>query len=373
MIQLTEPQETPKKKKKRRMRLPNGLGSVHKIGDGKNRRRPWRARVPAGVDFDPIKGTAKQKYIVLGYFENEKDAIAALFDYRKDPYTLDAAVCTFEDVFYMWKEKKYPGISKSGQNGYNGAFKNSEALHKMKMRDIRASHMETIMQNIQGGYQLQTRLKTFWGQVFKYAMEHDIIQKNYSDFVKLRDKDPGTKRTAIPAEDRAKIWQAIDAGDHDAEIAMIYIYTGMRPTELLEITKDNVDLDARIMVGGKKTEAGANRRIPIHTCILPFVKRLMETDGDLLIMRYDKKTPQAMTYNRYSKYHWNPLMERLGMTGYTPHYGRHTCATMMREAKIEEDIRKLVLGHKNQDITDRYTHHPDSMLIEAIDTIPSRE
>ena len=271
----------------------------------------------------------------------------------------------------MWKEKKYPTISKHGRNGYNSAFKNSASLHNMKIRDIRTSHMEQIMQTIEGGYQVQTRLKTFWGQVFKYAMEHDLLQKNYADFVKTRDKDPGTKRTAIPPEDREKIWAAIDAGNHDAEIAMIYIYTGMRPSELLLVEKANVDLDARIMIGGIKSEAGQNRHIPIHRCIEPFIRRLMATDGEYLIMRYDKGKPEEMAYRRFTDYHWNPLMEQLGMD-YTMHYTRHTCATMLREAKVEEDIRKLIIGHKNQDITDRYTHHTDSMLIEAMDSVPGR-
>ena len=361
----------PPKKKKKRMRLPPGLGSVHMIGDGKNRRKPWRARVNAGVAFNLTTGKAIQKYITLGYYETEIEAIEALMEYRKDPYTLEAASCTFADVFAMWKEKKYPSISKSGQTGYNSAYKESAPLYNMKMRDIRAKDMEDIMQSTENGFQSQTRLKTFWGQIFKYAMEHDIVQKNYAEFVKLRDKNPGTKRTAIPQEDRDKLWAAIDAGDHDAEIAMIYLYTGWRPAELLEIEKANVDLDARIMVGGKKTAAGANRRVPIHKCIEPFIRRLMDTEGENLIMRYDKGKPQKMAYNRFIVYHWTPLMERLEMD-YTPHYGRHTCATMLREAKVEEDLRKLILGHANGDITDRYTHHPDYMLLEAIDSIPGR-
>lgn len=362
-------QETTRKKKKKKFRLPNGIGSVHKIGDGKNRRNPWRARVPSHVEIDHENGRAVQKYITIGYFATEIDAVDALMNYRKNPYTLEAATCTFEDVFQMWKAKKYPEISKSGQNGYNSAFKNSEALHKMKMRDIRAAHMETIMQTIEGKYQVQTRLKTFWGQLFKYAMEHDIIQKNYSEFVKTRDKDEGTKRTAIPPEARAKIWAAIDAGNPDAQIAMLYIYTGMRPSELLEVRKENVDLEARIMIGGMKTEAGTNRRIPLHRSVLPFVERLMETPGPTLIT---KANGSKLTYKQFVDNHWNPLMEKLGLKEYTPHYTRHTCATMLREVNVPEDIRKLILGHKNDDITDRYTHHPDAMLLEAIDALPDR-
>lgn len=362
----------PQKKKKKRMRLPPGLGSVHLINDGKNRRKPYRARVLSHVEFDKETGKATQKYITIGYFEDEIDAIEALMNYRKDPYTIEAATCTFADVFQLWKARKYPEISESGQRGYDAAYKNSEALHKLKMRDIRAFHMEDVIDKTSFGHQSQVKMKTLWGQMFKYAMEHDIIQKNYADFVKPKDEAPATNKTAIPPKDREKIWKAIDSGDHDAEIAMIYIYTGMRASELLEIKKADVDLASRIMVGGLKTDAGKDRRIPIHKAILPYIERLMQTQGEYLVMRYDKATPQKMTYARFNAYHWLPLMERLGLTGYTPHYGRHTCATMLREAGVEEDLRKLILGHASGDITDRYTHHPDHMLLEAIDKVSGR-
>lgn len=369
---LAPPKQQPKKQKKKRMRLPPGLGSVHMIGDGRNRRNPWRARVPSHVELDEAKGTAKQKYITIGYYPTELEAFEALMQYRKNPYTLEAATCTFEEVYEMWSAKKFSEVSLSGQRGYAAAFKNSAPLHKMKMRDIRTAHLEAIMVNLNLGYQVQSRLKTFWGQLFRYAMEHDIVQKNYSDYVKTKDKDPGTSRTDIPAEDREKIWQAIDQGDPTAEIAMIYCYTGMRSAELLQVKKANVDLKARIIVAGMKTEAGQDRHIPIHPCILPFIERLMQTDGDLLIMRYDKGKPAEMTYNHFRSYFWVPLMQQLGMEQYTPYYCRHTCATMMRTAGVDEDIRKLILGHANGDITDRYTHHPDKMLVEAMDTLPGR-
>lgn len=360
------------KKKKKRMRLPNGAGSVHLIGDAKRRRKPWRARVPSHVEIDHATGTAKQKYITIGYYATELEALDALAEYRKDPYTLEAASCTFSDVFEMWKAKKYPDVSISTQRAYTGAYNHSAPLYNMKMRDIRSIHMEQIMQNLSGGYQLQSKLKLLWGQLFQYALEHDLVQKNYADFVKTRDKDEGTKRTDISKADRAKIWDAIDKGDLDAELVMIYIYTGMRPSELLDVRKENVNLETRIMIGGLKTEAGKDRHIPLHPCILPFMERLMQTEGEYLVMQRGKTKPKKLYYKVYLDDVWNPLMERLGLTQYTPHYTRHTTATMLREAKVEEDIRKLILGHKNQDITNRYTHHPDSMLIEAIDTLPGR-
>lgn len=359
------------KKKKRRMRLPAGAGSVHKIGGDRQRRKPWRARVQSHVELDPITGTAKRKYITIGYYETELEAIDALMEYRKNPYTLEASEATFADVVEMWRAKKYPDLSKASQNAYNSAYKNCEPLHNMKIRDIRTVHLEGVMQNIQGGYNVQARLKTYWGMIFKYAMEHDLIQKNYAEFVKTRDRAEGTKRTDIPAEDRAKLWKAAKSGDFAAQVALIYIYTGMRASELLEVKKADVDLQNRILVGGLKTAAGKDRRIPLHKSILPFLERLMATEGEHLITwTTSKGQVKKYAYMHFLTTVWTPLMERMNFTEYTPHYTRHTCATMLREANVAEDLRKLILGHKSQDITDRYTHHSDAMLLEAIDLLP---
>lgn len=367
---MSQTQETTKRKKrKKRMRLPNGLGSVHMIGDGKSRRKPWRARVPARVEFNEATGTAIQKYIVVGYFETEIDAINALMEYRKNPYTLEAATATFEDVFKLWKAKKYPDISKSAQRGYDASYLHSKDLYKMKMRDIRVVHMDAVMADIPGKYQVQIKAKTLWSQLFKYAMENDICQKNYAEFVKTRDKQEETKRTDIAKEHREKIWEAALAGDTAAQIALIFIYTGMRPSELLLMEKELVDLDSRIIIGGLKTDAGRDRRIPLHRCILPFLEDFMAQPGKYLIPGDKGK---ALTYPTYRNRHWNPLMEKIGTPQYTPHYTRHTCATMLREAGVADDLRKLILGHKNGDITDRYTHHSDAMLLEAIDSLPDR-
>lgn len=354
-------------KRKKRMRLPNGIGSVHQINDGKRRRNPWRARVPSHVEFNAETGKASQKYINIGYFATETEAIEALFEYRKNPYTIEAAVCTFADVYDMWSKKKYPTISTVSQKGYITSFNHSAPLHNMKMRDIKTKEMEGIIQTVNGGYQVQNKIKTLWNQMFKYAMEHDIIQKDYSAFVKLRDKIPETTRTAISKEDIKRLWKEIDNGNEIAEIAMIYIYTGLRATELLEVPKDKVDIEKRIMIAGKKTDAGRDRRIPLHHCVLPFIEKRLKHDGEYLI--YCKKG--HMNYINFLRNYWEKLMQQLNMD-YTVHYTRHTCATMMREAGIEEDIRKLILGHKSADITDRYTHITDEMLLEAIDRLEGR-
>ena len=359
------------KKRKKRMRLPNGIGSVHQINDGKRRRNPWRARVPSHIEFNPETGKASQKYINLGYFATEIEAIEALYDYRKNPYTLEASVATFADVYEMWSKKKFPTVAKMAQYGYSSSFKHSEALHNMKMRDIRTKDYEGVMMAVSGGHQTQSKIKTLWLQMNKYAMEHDIVQKDYSSFVSTKDKAPETTRTDIAKKDIKKLWKEIDKGNELAEIAMIYIYTGLRAMELLEATKANVFLDKRIMIAGKKTDAGKDRRIPIHRCIFPLIEKRMNEDGECLITREVNGKRKPYSYTNFSRDNWSGLMEKLNMD-YTIHCTRHTCATIMREAGIEEDIRKVILGHKSGDITDRYTHYSDEMLLGAIDKVAGR-
>ena len=114
---MQEQKSKSTKKKKRRFRLPNGMGSVHMIGDGKNRRKPWRARVPSHIEFNEERGTATQKYITLGYYETELEAIEALTEYRKSPYTMDAAACTFDDLYELWSPDKFNTISLSAKKG----------------------------------------------------------------------------------------------------------------------------------------------------------------------------------------------------------------------------------------------------------------
>lgn len=59
-----------------------------------------------------------------------------------------------------------------------------------------------------------------------------------------------------------------NAGNLDfafVDMVLIGIYSGWRPQELATLKKSDIDLDAKTMFGGLKTEAGKNRYVPIHS------------------------------------------------------------------------------------------------------------
>ena len=61
-------------------------------------------------------------------------------------------------------------------------------------------------------------------------------------------------------------------------------------------------------------------------------------------------------------------MEQLGINK-KPHECRHSFATKINDAGVPELIRKRLLGHSTQDITDRYTHTSIIQLTQEIDKL----
>ena len=62
--------------------------------------------------------------------------------------------------------------------------------------------------------------------------------------------------------------------ERTAQILLLYIYTGLRISELYGIKIEDVHLKERYMIGGSKTDAGKRRIIPIAECIYPIVSAL---------------------------------------------------------------------------------------------------
>ena len=77
----------------------------------------------------------------------------------------------------------------------------------------------------------------------------------------------------------------------------------MRITELLEVENVNVHLDERYLIGGKKTDAGKNRVIPINKKILPFIKARYNPENKYLI-NFEGKPVTYTTYIRNFFTYW---------------------------------------------------------------------
>lgn len=339
----------------------NGYGGITKLS-GK-RRRPYWVRITTGWDVTPT-GKAKQIYKTLGYYATRKEATLALAAYNTNPTDLTRKDITFSQVFDIWSTKhfeKYPSSEASLMPVFN---KYCASLHDMAMVDIRAVHLQKVMDAASHlSASTHHKIKAIMGNSFKYCLENDIVQKDYSQFVKI------TAEPAAKAENfftRAELDKVLAAGPDD--ITLMLLHTGMRIGELLSIKLADIELEARyIRVHGTKTK-NANRIVPIHRDMVPIIERNMSAStGEHL---FTNSAGGKVDYSSYTKKHFKPFMASLGLHQ-TPHATRHTFISLMDSAGVSSNsvTLKRIVGHSNSSVTHHYTHKEIAELIEAIDKL----
>ena len=141
-------------------------------------------------------------------------------------------------------------------------------------------------------------------------------------------------------------------------------YTGFRVSEFLQLTRFSYHPeDGGYLQGGLKTESGRNRIVPIHPKIRPYLMAWMDKGGDTIIC---DENGRPLSRERYREY-FHQIADRLGAPDITPHWCRHTFATLLHSAKADPLTVKWLLGHSTKsDITAHYTHETIGALKEAI-------
>ncbi len=334
------------------MRLPNGYGAVVKLS-GK-RRRPFAARITTGYDED-----GRQKYRYLGYFKKRSDALACLKEYNDNPYNLDLTRLTFSEIYTRWKKWRLSNGS-STQTVYNSAYENLSQIKDDIFINLKTDGYQSIIDSLDLSYSSKNNMKTLINQLYKYAQMIDIPVKNYAKFISVRREEISTIHKPFSDDELKQLWK--HKNQQNIQIILIYIYTGLRPKELLDIKTENVFLDKKYMVGGIKTLAGKNRIIPIADKILPFISALYNKDNKYFLMDGNKK----LSYHRFRELYWNGSIAK----DHLPHDCRHTCATLLANANIDKKTIQLILGHSSGDVTERvYIHKTIEQLITAINSI----
>lgn len=354
------------------MRAPNGFGSVHKLPG--RRRKPWLARVTTGwTTVTATKGKRKgqeirrQLFQNIGCFATKQDALDALALHRVNPVSPKANI-TLEKLYEEWSQIKYKNISKATENNYRAAWKYIQQLERATFKDLRTNHWQSVIDKCEEeSLSLSTlkKIKTVVTMLYKHAMQNDIINKNYAEFIVLPKMEKSEKETFSDLEIKGMFDNVEKVPWTDT--ILIMIYTGLRISEMLELTKFNVDLENRVITGGLKTEAGKNRFIPIHSKILPFIKKWYAKSGDALICRDDGS---KMSANYYRNNYYYPALEQLKLKRRTPHTCRHTFASLMARAGADPLYTQRIIGHADYAFTaNEYTHPEIEELTEAIEKI----
>jgi integrase len=342
------------------MRNENGFGSIICLDkSGKKRRKPWAVRITTGW----VNGKQQRKY--LGYYTTRKEALVALADYHNNGVNLDVTKLTLDDVWKRWIERvEKKNLSDSVINLHNMTYKKLTNLLNKPIKDIKTIHLQEWMDGIDNSPSTKKKFRSSLSQAFEYAIQNDIISKNYVKFIEITEKIE--KTGSIFTEDEINtIWSVYRKnGDRHARLLLMLIYTGTRIGELLAIKREDINLEEQYMIGGSKTEAGKDRVIPIHDKLLPLIIESLGDNTHLITNTRNKATNYQSVYPRmvefFEKHKFN----------HTIHDTRRTTISLLHTVGVPMATIKMIVGHSGDSITEKvYLFKSTKELVEAINMI----
>ena len=339
------------------MRRSNGSGSIIKLG-GK-RRRPYAVRVTVGWTDD-----GKQIFKYVSYHEKKTDARKALEAYNVNPYDLDTHKITFEELYEKWSEKAYAEISASASKTYKSAYKHTAKIQKLSFRDLRANALQDVVDCVESP-SMARMTKLLIQHMYNYALENDVVEKDYSQFIRLNKKTENKEKVPFTPEEIHTMWNKVGVVEY-ADVVVMLLYTGMRIGELLDMKIEDINLEERYMVGGNKTENGKNRTIPLHKRIVPLIKARMESSRSGYL--FENTLGKKLTYALFMSKYWGAILAHL-KHNHTPHATRHTFISNLDSLGVKRVTIQRIVGHSNKTTTDIYTHKSLDELLEAVDLL----
>lgn len=380
----------PKRNPNKRRRLPNGFGQISQIKN-KNLRKPYRAMVTVGK-------TATGKFITKplqpqSYFETYNDAYEALLEYNRNPYELDSVGMTVKELYEKWFEEYRKTLkSESSERTITSAWGYCSSVYNVPVKSLRARHIKGVIDNgtaeIKGKIKspsagMKSRIKSLFNLMLDYALEYELVDKNYARTFNLSDdvikETEEAKRGHIPftEEELSMLWDNINIEKSYIDVILFQCYSGWRPQELGLLKLENVDLKKWEITGGMKTDAGENRLVPIHDKVKDIVvkhyKEALQLGSEYLFNCTDGKTHTSNTKLTYDKYNYR-LRKVVKMLGLNPdhraHDGRKTFITLCKKSGVDEYAIKYMAGHTINDITEKvYTKRDPQWLHDEISKI----
>ena len=377
-LKVSPKSSSGKNRPRKYKRLPNGFGQITKIKKP-GLRNPFRVMVSEGkTEYGkPIQKLLRPR----AYFPSYKDAYEALLEYHKNPYDLSKDL-TVKEVYEKWLTD-----FKGNSAPYTAAWQYCSEIYSIKVRELRARHIKGVIENgikykngeeIQMSLSVKPRIKQLFVLILDYAMEYEIVDKNYARTFKLPSEismeieDSKEHHIAFTNEEIKTLWE-----NHDKSIVNIMLfqcYSGWRPQELCELKISNVNLDVHYIIGGMKTRAGKKRIVPIHPKVEPIIQYYFnlakECDSEYLFNvpnKWHQEKVIPLKYDRYYKDYQNIIKELKLNSAHKPHDPRKTFVTMAKKACMNEWIIKRIVGHALRDVTEEsYTERNIDELYQEI-------
>ena len=267
-------------------------------------------------------------------------------------------------------------------------------LGSMPITKITAGDLQKHMSKISSTQSTDQarRVLSVWRQIYKCALLKGVPVVDYSQIVVLPKSKalPETKKSVIiSGKDffafidylkRTSARQSSRIGMH-RRIRIIYLlqimfYTGLRPAEVLALTRDDIDVEKRLLHVTKSV--GCNfqntrqivpaktpqsvRAIPISDALLQVIKEMLGVIPDHeLFYDHDGKPMEIDMLSTYV--HRNAVNSGIKINMYML---RHTMVHDMRIANVAPRVQQDILGHAGFNMTVSYDRSTQEEMKDAV-------
>ena len=322
----------------------NGQGTVYRDSTGK-----WVAEYTIGWDADGE--ILKRKKRRKKGFATKNEAIAYLPMLKQDLPQQDMNV-KFKDLYKKWMDRHAEKVTQSTINCYKSAYKYFSRLYYVEVAKIRTEHMQKCIDECPHGKRTKENMKALGTSLWRYAMELDIVDKNYAEYLYIK-KEEQAEKVAFSKEQLATLWANVDTVP-GVKYVLTLCYTGMRLSEMLGAMTEDYAPEEGYFVTGIKTDAGKDRVITISPKIKPFFADFGKS----------KHLFTDLSAKKFRSDIYYPALQELGMDElkedgthiYTPHCCRHTFATLMKNVDAPATDKQKLIGHAKFEMTAHYTH-----------------
>ncbi len=346
----------PGEKKHNVRKRPNGTGTAFRRNGG------WCAQVTLGMYLD-ASGKMRRKYKTKSGFKTKTEALAYCDSLRNGPAKETNE--TLYSLFQRWQPTHESRVGASTMAGYRAAFQHYAPIHGMSFQLIRPADWQACIDECPRGKRTKEDMRTVAGLLNKFAMDQDIISRNYAANL-FTGRDRKGTRPAFTWDEVEIIRQAVGSADY-ADYVYTLIYTGFRPSELFALTKADYNAQDNTLVGGAKTEAGFNRIVPVYAGLLPIIQAQLASSSPWL---FPRKNGKQMDERYFRDACFNPLMEKLGIKDRYPYSSRHTFANLLKKAHGSDTDKAALIGHADASMTKYYQSTDLESLREIVGQFP---
>ena len=323
------------------MRRANGTGSICHLG-GK-RHKPYYARVTVQIiEGDQIISKLKG----IGTFRTKREAQQALDEYNQQG--IIANNITVKEACNILMQE-IAGAKKSKYYAYKGSIEKLKPIFNVELQKLKLYHCEMIFRQYNGASKSTiNNIRIVFNWLFEFGVKNDICSKNYVKYVNVNCKE----LTGTTALTKSKVLELMRMNTKESRLLLLYIFTGRRCTELMELNKGNINITKQCYTITKAKTKSSLGVFPIADYIKPIFKEFMQKSS-------------SSTLLDYKYYDICDICKEL--TGTTTHALRKTFTTLAIESGIPKVIIDKLIGHTTGDLTtDVYTTlHNDTALKEV--------